>query len=408
MTVSTRAALRATPPAMRALVAGAFINRFGAFVYVFLAIYLTQRGYTAPQAGLAIGAYSVGGLSAALLGGGLADQFGRRNTIVVSMCGSAASMLALSQAQGLPAIVLLAGVVGLAAELYLAAANALVADLVPEGQRVTGFALYRLATNAGSAAGPIVGGFLAGHSFFLLFLGDALTSLAFAGIALVAIPNHGVGDHAGRAQTREGVARAGWMRFERRFLLFLAATVFISFIYMQSYSTLGLQTRANGLPTAVYGFLLSLNGLLVIVAELPLTSLTRRAAPYRAMTAGTLLIAVGIGLIAFAPSVGLLALCVVIWTFGEMIHFPVAGAYAADLAPAHLRGRYAGARNFAWNAGMILGSVIGTRLFAWNAQRFWLLCGALGVVAALTIFVTQRPPVQPARAPTPPAAPAAR
>lgn len=411
MAVSTRAALRTMPHPMWALVVGAFINRFGAFVYIFLTLYLTQRGYTAPQAGLAIGAYSAGGLGAALLGGRLTDRYGRRSVIVVSMSGSAASMLALSQARGLLEIILLAGATGLVGELYQPAAGALIADLIPEGQRVTGFALFRLATNAGFAAGPVVGGFLAGHSFFLLFLGDALTSLAFAGIALLALPNRAAVAHEAHrepAQTPEDAGRAGWMPFERRFLLFLTATVLISFIYVQVDSTLGLQTRAVGLPTTAYGFLLSLNGLTVIAVELPLTSVTRRAAPYVAMTTGTLLIALGMGLTAIASSMPWFTLCALIWTCGEMVHVPVAAGYVADLAPPLARGRYAGGRQFAWSLGMILGALIGTTLFAWNAQRLWLLCGLLGAIAAATIFLTQRPPAQPARAPMPPAAPAAQ
>jgi MFS family permease len=164
----------------------------------------------------------------------------------------------------------------------------------------------------------------------------------------------------------------------------------VSFVYMQAYSTLSLQVRADGLPAAAYGGVISLNGLLIIVAELPLTSITRRIAPRIAMTLGILLIAVGFGLTAFASSLALLALCVVIWTCGEMVNSPVAQAYVASVAPARLRGRYAGAWSAAWSAGTILGSVIGTTVFAWNAQRFWLLCGALGAIAAVTLFLTQR------------------
>jgi MFS family permease len=299
-------------------------------------------------------------------------------------------MLALSQARGLPPIMLLAGAAGLTSELYRPASSALIADLIPEGQRVTGFALYRLAVNSGSAAGPIVAGFLAGHSFFLLFAGDALTSLLYAAVAAVALPNITAKDHPERASERASGRRRGRLSYERGFLWFIAVSALVSFVYMQAYSTLSLQVRADGLPAAAYGGVISLNGLLIIVAELPLTSITRRIAPRIAMTVGILLIAVGFGLTAFASSLALLALCVVIWTCGEMVNSPVAQAYVASVAPARLRGRYAGAWSAAWSAGTILGSVIGTTVFAWNAQRFWLLCGALGAIAAVTLFLTQR------------------
>ena len=64
MSVSMRTTLRTLPRPMWVLVFGTFLNRFGDFVYVFLVLYLTQHGYTAPQAGLAIGSYGVGSLVA--------------------------------------------------------------------------------------------------------------------------------------------------------------------------------------------------------------------------------------------------------------------------------------------------------------------------------------------------------
>src|SRR5439155_20734974 len=86
--------------------------------------------------------YGVGTLLASALGGHLADTIGRRKTIALSMFSSAAAMMLLSQARGLPAIILLTGLAGLAAELYRPASSALLADLVPAGQR--GGGLLRL------------------------------------------------------------------------------------------------------------------------------------------------------------------------------------------------------------------------------------------------------------------------
>lgn len=391
MSVSMRTTLRTLPRPMWVLVFGTFLNRFGDFVYVFLVLYLTQHGYTAPQAGLAIGSYGVGSLVAAALGGRLTDRYGRRNAIVVSMCGSAVSVLALSQTQDLFRIVLLAGAVGLTAELYRPASNALVADLMPENQRVTGFALYRLAINAGTAAGPAVAGFLVGHSYFLLFLGDAVTSLLFATFALVALPNHVSAELVDRAAPRASAGRAHRVAatpYRPRFLLLLTASALTSFVYAQSNTTLGLQVRVAGLSAMVYGGLLSLNGLLIIMIELPLTSYTRKMTPHLAITVGSALIAVGIGFTAFASSVGLLAFSVVLWTFGEMALSPVRAAHVANLAPAAARGRYLGTLGVARSVGQILASVLGTVLFTWNTHAFWLLCGMVGIVAAIIVFVT--------------------
>lgn len=386
-TTSTLAQLRALPRPVWALVAGTFLNRFGGFVFIFLLLYLTQQGYTPAQAGLAIATYGVGSILASAGGGYLADRLGRRNTIVASMVGSAAAMLALSQARPLLLIALLTGLAGLMSELYRPASSALLADLISEGRRVPGFALYRLAINAGTALGPAAAGLLAARSFFLLFVGDALTSLLFAAVALAALPN--AGSNVAARGTAERML--GALRRDRRFLLFLAAALVGSCIYMQAYSTLSLQVRADGLAPVIYGGLLSLNGALIIGCELPLTTLTRRLPVHVAMALGVLLIGVGFGLTAFAAAAPLLILSVAVWTLGEMVNSPVAGAYVADIAPPHLRGQYAGAFGLSWSCGLILAPAAGTRLFVWNPRGLWLFCGLLGAGAALLLFVTQRP-----------------
>src|SRR5207249_11803488 len=111
-----------------------------------------------------------------------------RKTIVVSMFSAAIAMMLLSQARSLSAIILLTALAGLAGELYRPASSALLADLVPAGQRVTAFSAYRMAFNAGWAFGPATAGFLAGRGYFWLFVGDAVTSLLFGVVAFFALP----------------------------------------------------------------------------------------------------------------------------------------------------------------------------------------------------------------------------
>src|ERR1041385_2427944 len=153
------ATLKALPRPAWILFFGTFLNKFGTFVLPFLTIYMTRQGYSLGEAGLAVGAYGLGTLLASALGGHLADTIGRRKTIVWSMFSAAVTMLLLSQARGLPAIIVLTAIAGLAGELYRPAASALLADLVPAGRRVTAFSAYRMAFNAGWGFGPAKGGF---------------------------------------------------------------------------------------------------------------------------------------------------------------------------------------------------------------------------------------------------------
>jgi MFS family permease len=77
-----------------------------------------------------------------------------------------------------------------------------------------------------------------------------------------------------------------------------------------------------------------------------------------------------------------LAATVVVWTLGEMISSPVAGAYVSHLAPERYRGRYMGLLMLMWSIGMVLGPSIGTYVFERNETALWTACGVLAVLGA--------------------------
>ena len=381
----TKAKATAFPRPLWILFAGIFLNRFGSFVSVFLVLYMTSKRYTAVQAGIAVGGYGIGSLGVSFGGGYLTDWLGRRSTIVLSMFSSAATILFLSQAHSLTLIVLLTSLAGMTAELYRPASSALLADLVPPKQRVRGYAWYQLAVNVGFAAGPAVAGLLARQSFLWLFLGDAATSLAFGVLALVGLPD---GEHCSmtREQRQDGLWQA--LRRDQRLLPFLLGSTLVAFVYFQHLSTFALQVQADGLSSTVYGLLLSVNGIAIIFLELPISSVTSKLPARPVIAVGWLLIAVGFGLLAAVHSFSLLTLTVVIWTLGEMVHSPVSAAHVANLASEHLQGRYQGIWGLTWSAGLIVGPSLGTVLFSWNAAALWLVCGALGVVAAALVLLS--------------------
>lgn len=354
------------------LFVGTFINRFGSFVFVFLTFYLTARGYSASQAGFAVGMYGVGAIGASLAGGWFADHFGRRNSIVLSMVLSACVMLIFSQATGYGVLVVLSLLAGLCTEMYRPAASALIADVTTPAQRVTAYAVYRLAINLGFAIGPAVGGFVAHRSFMYLFAGDALTSLAYAGIALAMLPNRFVEHRAGPA------ARNAFrvITHDTRYMLFLGATLMGSMVFMQHVSGYPLQIKAYGYSSEIFGLMLSLNGALICLTELPLTTYTRRRQPRNVMAIGFLVFGSGFVLTGYVSTIPLLALAAILWTIGEMLYFPMSAAHVANVSPPHMRGRYQGAWGIAWGTGAVIGPMLGTRVWEWHPRALWLGCGA--------------------------------
>ena len=379
--------LRSLPRAAWFLFVGTFLNKFGGFVVPFLTLYLTSKGYSVGQAGLAVSAYGIGNLGASLLGGHLADRLGRRQTILLSMFSGAAMMLLLSQAHTFGLILVLVVLTGLTNEFYRPASQALLADVVPPGHRMTAFAALRVSFNAGFAFGPATAGLLAAWGYIWLFTGDAATSVLYGLVAMLALPR----------STANIQKNASWsealtvVRRDHRLHQLLLASFAIGLVFFQLGSTYGLHVTSLGFSPAVYGAVVSFNGALIVFCELPLTRLRRRFPARRTMAVGYLVCATGYVLNAFAHTIPALVLCMLVFTIGEMITLPTAVTYLANLAPPHMRGRYMGVSGVTWAMALILGPVGGLKLFAWSPAVYWITCGGVGVFAAAVISRSWRP-----------------
>lgn len=399
--------LRELPRSAWVIFAGMFLIKFGNFLNVFLVLFLVSRGYSAFQAGVALAAVGLGTFVGNAVGGTVADRFGRRTSIAVSMFGSGAATIAVPFTDGMVTTTVLVGVVGVFAQLYRPAAGALLVDVVDGEQRVMAFAVLRLAVNVGMAVGPLVGGLLSGQSYTYVFAGDALFSLAFGTLALLMLP-------AGRPAPSGPAADGGRVKdrgyrevfTDRPYVLFLLSMVAATFVYGQSTATLPLHVTDAGFSNSVYGLLLGLNALLCVVIELPLTRYTERRDPRRVIAAGLVLLGIGMGLTGAMSTVWLLALTVVVWTVAETVYTPIANAYPAEFSPAHLRGRYQGAEGLAHTLGGTLGPAVGGLLYGMSAPLHWTVCAVVAVAGALLVLGAKPGVRQTADAPLPEPEPA--
>lgn len=378
--------LKLLPRPFYLLMAGSFINRFGHFVIPFLAIYLSQLGFTPAVTGYALASYGAGGFFASILGGYLADRIGRKPTLLISCFGAAGAMIVLAFAHTVPSFIVGAFLSGLMTNLYYPASSSLTADLIGKELRVRAFAVQRLVLNLATACGMMTAGLVAATSFFWLFVADAGTTLILGLIVLFGL-KRGIGKKA-------EATNAGWSAAlpiigkDRAFLRAVGASFLVAVVFWQTGSSLGLQvTGESGLDEKAYGFLLGLNGLIIVLFELPLTNLTRGRDPQRVMALGYALLGGGLSLLAFGSGVFMLILSMVVLTIGEMISSPVASSYVANLAPDEMRGRYMGVNGLSWNVAAGVGPMAGLWIYGANPELLWVLCGVLGLAAAALILV---------------------
>lgn len=386
--------LRRLPAPVWFVYLGTFINKFGTFVVPFLSLHLTRLGFSARECGLALTAYGIGILGSSLLGGHFADSLGRKQTIILSMLGGATCMVVLSQAHTLPLFIFLAFATGLCGELHRPASSALLADLVPEQERVAAYAGYRFSINAGFAFGPAVAGLLAKHSYLWLFLGDAFTSALYAVIAMIWLPRE-VGRRAAGsltfANSRRALVETARVAFaEERFVRLALASFGVGMVFFQLFSTFGLHLKALGFPEQTFGLILALNGLVVVLCEIPLSNVTQRLPARPVIALGFALIASGAGLFAWVTTPVGFAVGMIVFTVGETLSMPVSMAFVARLAPEAMRGRYMGLYGLTWALALAVGPGIGLCLFAWHPTVVWMVCFGLGLMASYLVLAGPR------------------
>jgi MFS family permease len=175
------------------------------------------------------------------------------------------------------------------------------------------------------------------------------------------------------------------LRDDKRLRQVVAACLVIGLVFVQAFSTMSLEITRSGFSAATYGLVISLNGALVVLCELPLTTITKRHPARRVIALGFLLIGAGFCSNLLPRTLPLLILTTSTFTLGEMISLPVTGAYVADLAPVDRRGLYMGTYGMVWAATFVFGPTLGLWLFSYDRKLLWLGCGALGVVAATII-----------------------
>jgi MFS family permease len=380
------ARIKGFPNAVYVLVAGSFINRLGTFVLPYMVLYLTQRGYSLSQAGWALGAWGLGNLLAGIIGGHLADTIGRRNTIALSMSGSAIMVVVLSNMDALSGVITFAFFTALFAELYRPASHALVADLVPQEDRVLVYALIRWAINAGFALGPAIAGWVSQISYVWIFWLDAFTSLLFASIAWIYLPVRENRPHLPASYVFKAFSSlklsAKTCFGDVRFIQMFVVTFLCAFAFLQSFSTLGIEVRMRGFSEVVFGSILALNGVMIVLFELPLSMWVRKRSPRVMMVIGYSLIGLGFGAFALGGGLANLYLGMGIMTVGEMIALPVALGYVSTMAPDSMRGRYMGMWGFSWALAMTFATWGGLNLLEVMGSDFWLLVGGAGMASA--------------------------
>ena len=387
-----------------------FIDRLGGFMlYPFFALYLTQKfDIGMSTVGLLFAAFSISGMVGSALGGALADRMGRKTVIIFSLILSSLSALGMGFASTLGIFIAVIVIVGTLSSIGHPAHEAVVADLLPQEKRAEGYGIIRVVFNVAVIIAPPIAGLLIANSYLTLFIVDAGISLISAAIVLFALPETKPQalPHVKPETMKQTFTGYGRVFKDTPFLAFIGVTVLMTLVYMNMNSTLGVYLRdEHGMPEISYGWLISINAILVVLFQFWVTRRLEKYRPMLMMAAGSLLYAIGFAMYGFVPTFALFVVAMIIITIGEMVVSPFQQSLVASFAPEDMRGRYMAVSGLSWSISFTVGPYFaGLLLDSANPSLLWAFCGLVGILATLGFILLNRtravaaPAIEPAAA----------
>ncbi|WP_169788870.1 MFS transporter [Vulgatibacter incomptus] len=395
------------------------VNTMGfSLVMPFMAMHLVEERGTS---GAVYGAiYLVAGVVAAIgqgIAGEASDRIGRRKVMISGLAVRSVNMAALGVAVLQSAPVWVIGLLvitnGMLRAQFEPAASAAVTELTRPESRVHAYGLQRIGVNVGWAIGPAMGGFLASHSYGTLFFVAAPATL-LAIFAVLPVPNHAPSTSQTSSQTSTpataepaqktdphakgtGAGKVGLLdhlaqlraalRENRVFALYLVLVLVGSVMTVQIFSTLSVFSSAElGLSKADVGLLYTVNGLFVVLFQVPAVALAKPWGMRRALVLGAVLYAVGYVIFGASSGFGGLAIGMSVLTLGEVVFAPALSDTAATLGDPERLGRAFGLFGLMQSLGVSLGPLVGGVAFDHLRSDhlvLWSLMAAGMVVVAL-------------------------
>jgi predicted MFS family arabinose efflux permease len=250
-----------------------FINRSGSLVLLFASLYLTKDlQFSFGTAGLIMSFYGIGSVLGSFAGGWLTDRRDHFTIMVSSLVLSGAILFLLIPAKNPVLIGTIIFLYAFVSDIFRPAnSKAITLYSTPEN-RTRSVSLVRLAINLGFSVGPAAGGFLALHfGYHLLFVLDACTSFGAALLLIKYLPRQSKEEKTSiKAQVRQKESSA---YRDLPYMVFIGLIALYGTCFFQLFASVPQYFSKVCLYNEdKIGLLLGLNGLLVVLIEMPLVA----------------------------------------------------------------------------------------------------------------------------------------
>lgn len=354
-----------------------------ALSFPFLAVYLSSvKGLPVGQVGLFLSFSMLVASISNVFGGELSDRLGRKKIMVFSLFLRAFLIFLMAvviRADLNPYFFALLHPLGLfAGSFFNPAARAYVADITEPEKRMSAYSIMRIGTNAGWAAGPALGGFIAASSYSMMFF---LTSAVYLLCCVILLSS--VKENFQSMPARSRLSSAFDIKVIKRTFLEdrnFAAFCFFTFIIASVMSQLVVPMSMYSKKYLLFeekqiGLLFTVNGAMVVFLQYFVSRFFSRYPLTFGLAAGSLFYGIGYFMFGFSVFYYMALFAMVIVTLGELMVSPGLQTLSANMAMPSQRGRYMGIHSMVQQTGNSFGIFIGSFLIdrlagLWNPSSW--------------------------------------
>ncbi len=365
-------------------------------VLPFLSKYLKENlHFTYDQVGTIIACFGFGSMLGSWLGGKLSDKLGFYKIMVFSLFTSGLMFFGIQYVTSFEGLCIAMFSIMVIADMFRPAMFVSVSTYAKPENRTRAMTLVRLAVNLGFAAGPAMGGLIiVAMGYRALFWIDGTSCITAILIFALLVKEK---KKAALPETfTEDIKKPRTLRNDKLFWLFLFCSFATAMVFFQLLTTLPIYHREHyGLTEFHTGLLMSFNGFMVFLLEMPIVGFfERKGIPkIKIVGWGAMLIALSYLVLLYDTWIGILIISIILITFGEMFNFPFSNSFAFSRAPRGQEGLYMGWYTMMFSLAHIVSAksgmaIIGGPGYGYGAN--WLFMGLFGLVSFTSLMVLHR------------------
>ena len=281
-------------------------------------------------------------------------------------------------------------VVGMAAEAFRPANTVAIKQHSTESTRTRSMSLMRVAVNLAISLALIVGGLLVSLGWQWLFIVDAFTCFAAAGMLLFLLKEK---KQPSQEESIPMITPQYILKndskspyVDKKYLLFIFSTFVGATVFMQIIWTVPVFFKqVYGWNEATIGFVSAINGIAVMTLEMPLIfRIENKQRPMWFVRLGIVCYAISYLAFTLPTSLSwfLATFFMILISFGEIFVMPFSTSWATRQGTEARQGQYLALYTMAYSISNVMAPMVGTQVIAaFGFTAFWFVLGGMSAVA---------------------------